>query len=70
MEVSDSEVCAVQGDVEKYRSMRIVFSHAESEVQMEEWSLVYVFDETYPRADICMAMKMTSREKLWGPYAK
>lgn len=49
----------------KVTGMKKVLSNAESKAELEQLSLMYVFDASYERADICQVLKEIEIERGW-----
>ena len=52
-------------DPEALERMMKFMSHAKTEEQLKQVVSLYLFDLSYPRADLLMAEKMTRRAKGW-----
>jgi hypothetical protein len=50
---------------EKHDCMVKVLSKATSKEEMESIAMMYILDTSYPRADICRAMKTVERQRGW-----
>lgn len=52
-------------DPEKLDRMLKAFEVAESNDELTQLSMLYVFDMTYDRGDVLLAVKLTKQEKGW-----
>lgn len=50
---------------EKYDRMVKLLSQADSKAELESMSMLYVMDMSFPREDICLALKTIEQEKGW-----
>ena len=52
-------------DEERFDRMMTAFAATKTHDEMKLLSWAYIFDLSYPRADICLAMKETEQAKGW-----
>lgn len=50
---------------DKFDGMLKVLSNATSKDELEKMSMLYVLDMSYPREDICLALKTIEVERGW-----
>jgi hypothetical protein len=50
---------------DKFRAMMTVFAAADTKEELRKLSLMYIFDESYPRGDICLALHEIEVERGW-----
>jgi len=55
----------VPADAEKFEYMLAVFRNCESLVEMEAAATAFIFDVSYARQDIVVAMGRVERERGW-----
>jgi|APSaa5957512622_1039677.scaffolds.fasta_scaffold79992_3 hypothetical protein len=53
-------------DPEKLDRMLKAFEVAESNDELTQLSMLYVFDMTYDRGDVLLAIKLTQQERGWS----
>jgi hypothetical protein len=52
-------------DQDKTEQMITMFRVAESKDELEQITLLFLFDMSYDRGDICLAIGIVEREKGW-----
>ena len=52
-------------DAEKYQRMVKFFSHAETKTDLDQSALLFVFDQSYDRGDIALALHTVEIARGW-----
>ena len=61
----DSRCRGAAESPEKYDRMVKLLGNAGSKGELEQMATLYIMDMSYPRADICLALKSVELEKGW-----
>ncbi len=56
-------------DKDKYDGMVKVLSAATTKEDLDALAMLYIFDMSYIRSDICLAMDSVDSANGWGKYA-
>lgn len=56
-------------DFEKFEPMLRMFGRMETEDELKRCAMMFIQDLSYPRSDICLAIKTIEKEHGWGQYA-